>query len=165
MQTGETEDYELVEGELVPLPSGTLRLARIRGRLETRVGLYLERNPIGEVFAEVDCRLVEGEVRRPDLSIYIGENASGLDPDRIPAPYPPDIAVEILSPSEGAMGLRQKVREYLRAGSSEVWLLDKLNGEIQVCTRDGVRYLRDSQVIETPLMPGFQATVEELLRG
>ncbi len=70
MHTADTEDYELVEGELIKLPSGTLKHARIRGLAERLINGYFDRNPIGEAHAEVDCRLSQDEVRRPDLSIF-----------------------------------------------------------------------------------------------
>jgi Uma2 family endonuclease len=78
------------------------------------------------------------------ISQSIGENATRLDPDRIPTPYPPDIAVEILSRSATAIGLRHKVRDYLRFGSKEVCLVDHSDGEVQVCTNSGLRFLRES---------------------
>jgi len=47
MHTGETEDYELVEGELIPLSSATPLHAEVRGQLEHRLRTYFERSPIG----------------------------------------------------------------------------------------------------------------------
>jgi Uma2 family endonuclease len=118
MQTAETEDYELVDGELVPLPSGTIRHAKIRDLIGHLLWSYFGTNPIGEAMSEIDCRLSDDTVRRPDVAIFLGKDRlSQLDPDRIPAPFSPDIAVEVLSPSEKAMDVRRKVRDYLRAGS------------------------------------------------
>ena len=71
MQTPETEDYELVDGELIPLPSATPLHAKIRGLLERLVGNYFDHNPIGQIFGEIDCRLTELTLRRPDLAIVI----------------------------------------------------------------------------------------------
>ncbi len=71
MHTSETEDFELVEGELVALPSATLLHAKIRHNVERLVGNYLAQSPIGGVFGEVDCRVSDGTVRRPDLSIFL----------------------------------------------------------------------------------------------
>src|SRR6266700_3261656 len=97
MHTADTEDYELVEGELIALPSSTPLHAIVRRRVERLVENYFERNPVGEVFAEIDCRLTDNTVRRPALSIFLGEH-SKFDLNRIPVPFAPDIAVEVLSP-------------------------------------------------------------------
>lgn len=73
MKTADTEDYELVEGELVALPSATPRHAKIRSRLERLIESYLERSPIGEAYGEVDCQVTDDIVRRPDVSVFLDE--------------------------------------------------------------------------------------------
>ena len=119
---GDLEDYELVEGELIPLSSGTPKHAEIRDLVVIEVRSYLKANPLGRVMGEVDCQLSSDTVRRPDVAVFLGLRAE-FDRNKIPIPYAPDIAVEVLSSSESAIEVRRKVREYLRAGSSEVWLL------------------------------------------
>jgi Uma2 family endonuclease len=165
MQTADTEDYELVEGELIPLSSGTFRHDRIRDFLVFLMWSYFKANPIGGAVAEHDCRIGTDTVRRPDLSIFLNERLSQIDPDQVPVPFPPDIAVEILPPSESAVTVRRKVRDYLGAGSSEVWLLDHLNIEVQVHTNAGIRILGEPGVLESPLLPGFSAVVTALIAG
>jgi Uma2 family endonuclease len=88
-----------------------------------------------------------------------------LDLKKIPAPYAPDVAVEVLSPSELVLDLNHKVRDYLLAGSQEVWLLDPENGELHVRTKTGIRVLQGSEKLESPLLPGFSVGVEALLAG
>jgi len=163
MQTADTEDYELVEGELIPLSSGTPRHNLIRDLLGYLLLSYLKGNPIGLALAENDCQVAADTVRRPDLSVFLGERSRQIDRDRIPVPFPPDIAVEILSPSESAVSVRRKVRDYLGAGSSEVWLFDHSNIEVQVHTNAGIRILGQTGVLESPLLPGFSAAVSALI--
>jgi Uma2 family endonuclease len=45
METEDTEDYELVGGELVPLPSHTPRHSRIQGLLVRLLGNYFRFKP------------------------------------------------------------------------------------------------------------------------
>ena len=95
----------LADGELIPLTSGTPLHARIRGRLEHLILSYFERSAIGEAFSEIDCRIAHGTVRKPDLSSFLNEHWKDLDQAKSPAPFPPDIAVEVLSPSEAGCSL------------------------------------------------------------
>ena len=81
-------------------------------------------------------------VRKPGLSIFIGDGWERLDLDVIPVPIAPAIAVEVLSPSEHVVDLNRKVLDYLGAGSKEVWLLDHANGELQVRTKAGIRLVQ-----------------------
>ena len=163
MHTADTEDYELVEGELRPLPSGTYRHNRIRDRIGYLLWNYFKQNPIGEVVAECDCQIAPDEVRRPDLSVFFNEHLRRIDPDRIPAPLAPDIAIEVVSPSESAVDLRRKVRDYLRGGSQEVWVVDRSNGEVLVHTSAGIRVLQEMDVLESPLLPGFRLGLADLV--
>jgi Uma2 family endonuclease len=166
MSTSENEDYELVEGELVPLPSANPMHADIRGRLEQVLRNYFDQDPAGVVLSEVDCRINQETVRRPDLAIFAAGRLNGVDRNKIPLPFAPDIAVEVLSPSEIACDVNRKVLQYLAAGSREVWVLDHENQEIFIQTDDGIRLLRGTEaVLETPLLPGFSAPISKLLAG
>ena len=166
MTTSETEDYELVEGELVPLPSANPMHADVRGRLEHLLRSYFESNPIGVVLGEVDCRINEELVRRPDLSILLSIRLKDLDRKRVPLPFAPDIAVEVLSPSENVVEVHRKALEYLAGGSHEVWQLDHENGEVFVQTHSGIRLLRGNEaVLDSPLLPGFSVALAKLLAG
>lgn len=166
MNSYETEDYELVEGEIVPLPSATPIHAAVCQNVALLVGLYFRQNRIGIVSGEVYCRLADGNIRRPDLFILLVKNLQQIDAKRTPIPCAPDIAVQVLSPSEIAIGVHRKVRDYLAAGSKEVWILDQENGELFVHTPPaGTRVLLDDAVLELPLLPGFNAPVRELLTG
>jgi Uma2 family endonuclease len=111
VHTADTEDYELVEGELIPLSNGTPKHAKIRRRVEGLVENYFETNPIGELLGEVDCRISDDTVRRPDVSIFMGGRIQAIDMEAIPVPFA--LAVEVLSPSESAVNVRRKVREYI----------------------------------------------------
>ena len=165
MTPAETQDFELVEGELIPLSSGTPKHAIIRGRMEHLVLGYFERNQIGGVVSEIDCRIKEYTVLRPDVSIFLGERWYQFDEEKIPTPSAPDIAVEVLSPSERAIDVHRKVLDYQTAGSQEVWILDQSNGEVFIHTNAGIRVLRGQDVVESPLLPGFTVSVDKLLSG
>jgi Uma2 family endonuclease len=163
LNTAENEDYELVDGELIPLSSATLLHNRIRGRIERFVENYFEKNRLGGAASETECRINSNTVRRPDLSIFIGDDWTRLDLNLAIMPFAPTVAVEVLSPSEHSMDVSRKVRDYLGAGSNEVWILDHANGEVLVRTKTGIRLLQGSDVLDSPLLPGFAVSVAELL--
>ena len=162
MDTSETEAYELVEGELVPLPSPTPIHARIFLNAARILENCLQSNKVGILLVEVDCRISRDTVRRPDLLILLNERLRQVDPRKVPIPFAPDIAVEVLSPSEATIDTHRKVSEYLGAGSQEVWILDHDNGQVFVHTATGIRRLAGHDVLETPLLPGFAAPVSDL---
>jgi Uma2 family endonuclease len=140
--------------------------AQIRGRLEQLLRNYFDRDPIGRVLAEVDCRITHETVRRPDLAIFLTSRSKDIDWNKVPLPFSPDIAVEVLSPSETVIGVHRKALQYLAGGTREVWQLDNENGEVFVQTDSGIRLLRGAEaVLDSPLLPGFSAPVATLLAG
>jgi Uma2 family endonuclease len=166
MSTPETEDYELVEGVLVPLPSANPMHAHVRDRLVQLLWNYFDQRPTGVVLGEVDCRIGSDTVRRPDLAIFLAGRLDGVDRKKVPMPFAPDIAVEVLSPSETALDANRKVLEYLAAGSREVWQFDHENGEIFIRTEAGIRLLHGADaVLDSPLLPGFSAPLTRVLAG
>jgi Uma2 family endonuclease len=165
MNVPEMEDYELVEGELMALPSATPNHGLICENVSVFIGVYFRENRIGKVLSEVDCRVADDTVRRPDRSIFLSARLQQIDPKRVPIPFAPDIAVEVLSPSEIAIDVNRKIRDYLGAGSTEVWILDYDNGELFVHTKAGIRMLVGNEALESPLLPGFSVRMSDLLAG
>jgi len=76
----------------------------------------------------------------------------------------PDLAVEIVSPGESAEEVREKVRDYLTAGTPLVWLVYPRTREVVVHTPDGLaRAYGDSAMLERfDTLPGFSCAVAEL---
>jgi len=89
METAETEAYELVDGVLVPLPSCTPWHNVIRGRLNTLILNYVDKNPVGYPVSGTDCRFSLRTVRRPDVSIFLAERWKSLDMNEVPVPIAP----------------------------------------------------------------------------
>jgi len=71
--------------------------------------------------------------------------------------------VEILDPLDELGPLTRKIREYLSAGTHEVWVLDRENCEATVRTKSKARILEGTELLETPLLPGFSVSVASLL--
>src|SRR5258708_7924653 len=163
IHTADTEDYGLVEGELIPLATGTYRHNKTRDLLGHLLWAYFKGNAIGEAVADYDCH-VGDVVRRPDLSIFLAERLHRLELDKVSSPVPPDIAVEVLSRSDSDMDVRRETLEYLRGGAQEVWHLDYLNVEVQIRAGDGIRILQETDLLESRLLPGFTAAVGDLLK-
>ena len=162
LETLDTEDYELLEGELIPLSSGTLRHNELRDLIACALWSYLDQSRVGKAIIEIDCRLSAYTVRRPDVSVFLNQNFGLIDRDRIPVPFAPDIAIEVLSPSERAMDVRRKIRDYLDAGSKEVWVIDHANAEAAVHTVESVRYMRGTEHLSSTVLPGFEVEVSSL---
>ena len=159
----EAAHYELVEGELTEVASGTPEHNIARDELLMEVGLYLRQHPLGVIIAEQECRTTEGTVRRPDLSFFSRSRWEQIDRRTTPVPAAPDIAIEVLSPSESAIAVNRKVVEYFASGSREVWVLDLENQELHQRTLSGGRILRPGDMLTCDLLPEFELPVTAIL--
>ena len=163
MPEDEGIDYELVEGELVSMSSPTPWHTILRDDLIVLLKLFLRQHPVGIVLSEVDCRTLEGTVRRPDVSFITAGRLRQIDLHKTPLPGAPDIAIEILSPSESAIDVHRKKAEYLKSGSQEVWVLDVSNQEVYIHAPNSVRLLRGGDLLQSDLLPGFSVPVSDVL--
>jgi Uma2 family endonuclease len=153
--------WELLDGELIPMPSKTLEHQRIVGKLFLALTLHLEANlGQGEALADVEFALDENYRLRPDVFVLLPERAASINPNKIPIPGAPDIAIEVISPSERAFDSQQKVKAYLRYGTREVWqVYPKL--KIVIIHRGANSSTLDcGEHVTTPLLPGFSRAVE-----
>jgi Uma2 family endonuclease len=75
-------------------------------------------------------------VRLPDVSFIRWDSVD--DPDAVENPagafleYPPDLAVEVLSPSNSQREMEIKLEEYAKAGVKLVWYVDPERKEVDV---------------------------------
>jgi Uma2 family endonuclease len=101
--------YEYIEGELVMSPT-KMPHERIGTRLAFLFELYLEKNPIAEVYgSSTGYRMVNGNLYSPDVSVVrIDHFPEGKEPDSF-GYFAPDIAVEVRSPGERRKKLEQKI--------------------------------------------------------
>jgi Uma2 family endonuclease len=95
--------WELQDGELIPVSGATPRHQAIVSRLVHLLQDYLEANAAGGLaIPDVEFALSDVLRLRPDVCVLLPEKAGRLDPDLIPVPGAPDIAIEVISPSERA---------------------------------------------------------------
>ncbi|MGL4612101.1 MAG: Uma2 family endonuclease [Trueperaceae bacterium] len=131
------------------LLSNWLKQNNLKGYLGVESGYDLFRNP--------------DVVRAPDVS-YI--RAERMQETAIPKGFwnlAPDLAVEVVSPSETAQGVRDKVSDFLAAGTLFVWVIYPQTREVVVHTTDGLaRTFTEKDWLKFDLLPGFKCSVAEI---
>lgn len=104
-------------------------------------------------------------LRGPDIAWMRADSASYRAPVGF-IPRAPDLAVEVLSPSNRAGEIREKIDEYFEAGTSQVWLVDPRRRTVQVFGSPGAsRTLGPSDTLDGgDLLPAFSIPVSEIFR-
>jgi Uma2 family endonuclease len=72
----------------------------------------------------------------------------------------PDLAIEVLSPTEGPPDTAAKIKDYLQAGTQEIWVIDPEAQTLVVYTPQGLSqtYTLADQ-LSSPLLPGLRLSV------
>lgn len=156
---------ELVRGMIVREPGVTFRHGRLQAKLIWRLKNWTQRSGHGEVLGECDYVISEdpGTVRIPDASVLL-RSASPEDIFCGRIHGAPDIAIEILSPSNTPQAMREKIADYLGAGALRVWIVDMKARTVAVYRADGgVALFEDGDRLEdTETLPGFYLEISTL---
>jgi Uma2 family endonuclease len=158
--------YELNEGELVTLTEPMPRHNRVRDNVARLMGNFVEERKLGWVLLETGYQLTPETVRIPDVSFVPADRIRELDLDkRIQGA--PALAIEVVSPTDLAEELTQKVKQYLAAGAKAVWVFYPKTREVQVFRSDGGSVVRhERETLEDPeLLPGFSLDLKAVFEG
>ncbi len=157
-QHGNRIKDELIGGEVVRMPQPSYFHDRIKNRINRLLILYLHANsqlPFDAV-VEIGAQVSDYDTFVPDVAIVrTGEQPLSSRIYR----GAPELAIEVVSPSDTAKHLKRKVDAYLEAGAKSVWIVYPEARSVMVHTSDSVRELKAKQSIEDPLLPGFSSPV------
>jgi len=154
--------HELNEGELIVMPPPKPRHGDCQARLCSALREFVAAHNLGSVFTESGYRLTPHTVRGPDVS-FVRESRLQNSDEYFDGG--PDLAVGIVSPGDDASDLREKIQQYLSAGTSVVWVVYPCSRQIEIHTPDKtIRTLSIDDTLEAPnLLPGFQLPVRTIL--
>ena len=155
------ERRELIDGELIPMPSPTALHQTLLKNLAAAF-MVLESRGLGTMFfAPLDVILSNFDVVQPDL-IFVSNARAHIIQDYIRGA--PDLLVEILSPSTERRDRIVKRELYARHGVPEYWLIDPYAKTITVLILGADGYdtravYGASDTLASPTLPGFELDV------
>ena len=167
---GDGYRYDLLSGDLIRVSPAGFRHGRLAAEIARRLGNFLADHPtLGVVVgAETGFRLS----RDPDT--VLGPDAAIVSRDRLPAgqaqlgflELAPDLAVEIVSPSDRWFTVSGKVDAYLVAGVQVVWVIEPAARAARVYTPEGPErrlHAASGDVLQAEsVLPGFRLALREL---
>jgi Uma2 family endonuclease len=158
--------WELVRGRAVKEPPAGFEHSSIGVRIASLLHRYVQVRDLGEVVGPDGGFVLFDEpptVRAPDVA-FVAEARLTFDTRKF-APLAPDLAVEIVSPSNTVSEIHHKVMDYLDAGSRLVWVVDPGSRTVTVYrSREAIRLLTEGELLEGgDVLPGFHVEVSELL--
>ena len=163
------EKYYLIEGELcIKLAPNQLH-GSIASEIARLMGNHVVERDLGRVTIEVGYHPT-GDRRTVLLPDVAFESRARAGPTPLPtyAPYMPDLAVEVVSPSQTLAQTRRKAAVYLRHGALMVWLIDPGRNAAESWTAAGDGAVRsesidlDGELSGGAALPGFTLPLRRL---
>ena len=155
--------HELIKGELLTMPPPGEEHGAIIANLTALLVTYVKRNNLGRLTAESGFKLESDPdtVLAPDISFTardrVGSRLEGYRPG------PPDLAVEVTSPSDSKRMVERKTALWLELGAKSVWNVNLRKRTVEVVRADGKRKLfHDTDELVDDTVPGFRVPVSEI---
>ena len=155
--------HELIKGELLTMPPPQFEHGRVVANLTILLGPHVKANNLGYVCTETGYKLETNPdtVLAPDVSFIARERF-----DNVPDGYylgAPDVAVEVLSPSDRRARVEWKTGLWLSLGAKSVWIVNPKHRTIEVVRSSGERkLLHESDELVDDTVPGFHVPVSEI---
>ena len=158
---------ELVKGKIYEMPPANGRHADVAGTTAIILGPHVRNNRLGRILVGDPgfiLRRNPDTVRAPDVAF--------VSYDRLPVgeipeeylPLAPDLAIEIVSPSNRTREVREKVAEWLQAGTHLVWVMYPSRRTVTVyrSITDYTELTEDETLDGGEVVPGFFCNVKDL---
>ena len=158
--------FELVEGYIVEMAPPRSINSRIALKIGSYLNIFAEEHDLGYVFgADVGYILSPGDVRIPDASFVAKARVQGNFPDLITGA--PDLAVEVIIPSETTASINEKTRLYLNSGAYVVWIIypDDRFAEIRTASKTGFHVETidiDGALTASAVLPDFELPLSKI---
>jgi Uma2 family endonuclease len=154
------KQYEILDGELYVSPAPVPRHQAVSRNLLFLLWGFVAQRRLGTIFnAPIDLILAPTTIAQPDL-LFIRAGRESIVTDRA-VEGPPDLVVEILSPSSSRKDRTTKAGLYARYGIPHYWILDPDERTIEIYELEGGSYRHvvtetGEAVVRSPLFPGLE---------
>ena len=160
---------ELIRGNIVMMSPAGGRHGRIALRIGRLLGNHVEEHCLGVVFAaETGFRIIADPdtVRAPDVAFVSQDRYRTIEDETGYLPLAPDLAVEVISPSDAFSDVESKAFQWLEAGTRLVLVIDAQNEQVH-CYRDRSRIdvLSQGQTLDaSDVVPSWIVPVSDFFK-
>ena len=161
---------ELVRGELRVSPPAGASHGVAGANLVARLMEHVLPRKLGRVFGDgfgYQLTRIPHTVRVPDASVVLAERWPSEGVGRGLFQFAPDLAIEVLSPSETASEVQEKLDDYHVAGTTLVWVVDPVRRSVMIVARAApLIQLHESDTLHGgEVLPEFSCAVSDIFDG
>lgn len=159
---------ELVNGEVAVSPSPIPEHSYVVFALARILGNHIKAKALGELHGDVDTIFGPHDVRRPDVLFYAAARRHLIGKKAMEGP--PDLCIEVISPSSAEIDREDKVKQYADGGVAFYWIIDPkdrtieayrlLNGQFVECGHG-----QQNDLVHLPPFEDLEIPLSELWRS
>ncbi len=160
-------EYEIVDGQPEEKVKGGALHGGVGARLIGELWGHVKTNHLGGIYGADTTFMIGENQRLPDIAFVATSRIPWEgEPEGI-WPIAPDLAIEIVSPTDLYLKLVSKVHDYLAAGVHQVWLVSVEHRTVTVyASRTDARIFQETdEIAGGDLIPGFRLEIAELFHG
>jgi len=160
-QFGKLDTFqELVEGEVINVSPAMFLHNHVRDTVLVLLKTFVEAHQLGVVVSEQPFHLFGNTVRFPDVAFVRSGRALPL----LELPQgAPDLAIEVISPTNTAHEVSTRLSDFFAGGSTRVWAIYPEHRELYIHHLSGVTRRERDEILDDPqLLPGFSVKVSSL---
>ena len=158
--------YELINGELITMPPPGFPHGRITLRLMVPLGQFVWDHDLGEVYDYAGFQLTVNPdtVLGPDAAFVSKGRLHEAKEDRGYWPGPPDIAVEVLSPSDRPSRVATRISLWFSSGVKQLWIVNQKDRTVTVyrSPEDATAFSGSDYLEAQDLLPGFRLSLDRI---
>jgi Uma2 family endonuclease len=157
--------HELINGEIIESPTG-YRHEDIAAAVLMAMRLHVRQHKLGSVCgSSLGCWMASGNLLSPDVSfIHKSRVPRGREAVKRYFQGAPDLVVEVLSPWDRTIRIRDKMVEYFDSGARLAWVINPEEKSTLVYRgAEAEHLLRLTDALDGEnVLPGFRLPLEEL---
>jgi Uma2 family endonuclease len=162
--------HEVVNGRLVMSPKNNFFHERICMRLSTAMNMFVNERRLGVVLgSSAGFWMHNRNCRAPDISFVPKErlDALGFKPSsRTFFPGAPDLAIEVLSPSNTPTEIQERLEDFFGSGTQLAWIVHPEEEFVEICHSPTHRRIigAGAALDGEQLLPGFRFPIADLFK-
>lgn len=160
--------YEVIDGAIVEKPPIGTDQEITAGILFARLAAHVDNCELGRAVMETLFAFTKkvGRKRRPDVAFVSSQRWPRSKPVGSGDGWPvvPNLAIEVISPSNSWGEVIDKVHEYFQVGVERVWAITTSKKQVHVYSSptDVSIVSHDQQLCDEDLLPGFKIALTDL---
>ena len=159
--------YEIVYGEIKERPMPSPIHGRIQLKLGAKLLSHVEEHNLGAVYTETHFEFAEKLSRVPDVAfVSFGRFPEAGEDESSRWHIAPDLAVEVISPTDDYEDVQEKITEYFTFGVKQVWIISPESKTLTVYySRTNVKILTATdELTGEEILPGFRLNLSEIFQ-